>query len=541
MIGVEQADWLIARGPSPHDSIDAMLPAGEAHELSVAFIIPALGVHRMGKLTLPPTGPTPKPATFRFKAPAAGTPVEALINVIHRGRILQTAILSGRSVVDPAAAPSDAALRLRLQIVVPGLGDLGRRETFDAAMVVTRHPDGHTMAAAVADAAPGAGPIVLFDQPGLNAAVDGIRGILDSFLDDPAVFEDRLDSPASVDLMRRLAHAGATLHRAIGDRLTRGLPGRDLTRLQVVQVDPTAFIPMEFVYDLPAPANNAGLCPNWRKALEGERCTPAHHKTDAVLGDLKVVCPSGFWSVSKVIERQVVREVEAADLNGSRFGIRAEPSAQRPRLAPPREALFAWSERLDNTVPGTSGRMLKSLKTAVGQAIAVKTWREWATTIRRRRPSVLVLLSHTTDEAPPSLEIGSDDAAPPERAERRALGQVNDNLVKASPHDAPVLFLLGCDTAVAGRQLYSFVAGFRDSGAAVVVGTITPVHGELAAAVVETLVEQLATAARRHDMAVRFGELMRDGRRRLLKDGKLTALSAAAFGDADWLVGGTGA
>jgi hypothetical protein len=541
MIGTEQADWLIARGPSADDSIDAMLPRGETHELSVAFIIPALGVNQMGKLTLPPTGPTPEPATFRFTAPAADTPIEALINVIHRGRILQTAILSGRAVADPAAAPADAALKLRLQIVVPGLGDLDRRETFDATMVVARHPDGHAMAAAVPDAAPGAAPIVLFDQPGLNAAVDGIRGILDRFLDDPAIFRDQLDSRPSVDLMRRLANAGVTLHHAIGEKLLEGLPGRDLTRLQVVQVDPTAFIPVEFVYDLPAPANDAGLCPNWRKALEGKPCTPAHHAVDEVLGDLKVVCPSGFWSVSKVIERQVVRQVEAADLRGNRFGIRAEPTAQQSRLAPPRAALFAWSERLDNKVPGTSGRMLKSLRTAAGQAIPVKTWRDWATTIKQRRPSLLVLLSHTTDEAPPSLEIGPDGDDRPERAERRALGQLNDKLIRASLQDAPVLFLLGCDTAVADRQLYSFVAGFRDSGAAVVVGTITPVHGELAAAVVETLVERLAAAARRQDVAVRFGELMRDGRRMLLKGGKLTALSVASFGDADWLVGGKGA
>jgi hypothetical protein len=127
----------------------------------------------------------------------------------------------------------------------------------------------------------------------------------------------------------------------------------------------------------------------------------------------------------------------------------------------------------------------------------------------------------------------------PARAERRSLGQLSDRLVKGSPQDTPVLFLLGCDTAVTDRQLYSFVAGFRDSGAAVVVGTITPVHGELAAAVVKTLVDELVAASKR--APVRFGELMRSARRLLLKEGKLTALSAASFGDADWLVGGRGA
>lgn len=542
MIGAAQADFMVARGPSATDSIDSMLPAGRTHELTVAFLIPALGVQQMGKLTLPPTGPTPRSATFRFTAGPAGTPIEALINLIHRGRILQTAILSGRAVADPARVPADAALALRLQIVVPGLGDLERREPFDATMVVTRRADGGAAATAVPDAAPGQTPSVVFDQPQLDAAVQGIRDTLRGFVDDPAAFKGRLDSPASVALLRGLANAGVVLHRAIGRQIVAGLPGRDLTRLQIVQIDPTAFIPVEFVYDLPAPANDAGLCKNWRKALDGARCEPEHHPVDDVLGDLEVVCPSGFWSISKVIERQVVKEVAASDLKGGRFAIRAEPSTERPRLTAPSAALFAWSEILDRIVPDTSVKLLKLLNGATGNhAVSVKTWRDWAVAISQRRPPLLVLLSHTTDDAPAALEIGPEPGDRPERAERRALGQVNDKLVKGDPQDTPVLFLLGCDTAIADRALYSFVAGFRDAGAAVVVGTITPVHGELAAAVVGRLVQALVAAAKQKTAAVRFGELMRDGRRQLLADGHLTALCAASFGDADWLVGGKGA
>lgn len=541
MIGEEQADWLVARGPSAEHSLDAMLPPGKTYRLGVAFLIPALGVHQVGTLTLPPTGPTRVPTTFRFTAPAPGTPVEALISVTYRGRILQSVILSGVAVADPAASSDRERLRLRLQVVVPGFGNLERREAFDAAMVVTRDPDGRAMAAAVPNEEEGPSPIVLFDQPGLDGAMAGIAEVLDAFVHDPAPFKGRLDSEASVDLMRKLAISGVELYRAIGRKLKDSLPEGALERLQVVQVDPTAFIPVEFVYDLPAPANDARLCKNWEGALEGKPCTPAHHPVDDALGDLKVVCPSGFWSVSKVIERQVVKEIEAADLKGSRFGIRAEPTERRPRLAPPSDALFAWSDRLDNTVAGASRRMHQALKKATGHATSVRTWREWASTISQRKPSLLVLLSHTTEGAPRSLEIGPEGTDEPAGAERRALGQVNQKLVKARQQDAPVLFLLGCDTAVADRQLYSFVAGFRDAGAAVVIGTITPVHGELAAAVVETLVDQLAAAAKRKDRAVRFGELMREGRRLLLRKGRLTALSAAAFGDADWLVGGKGA
>ncbi len=533
MVGAERKDWLAARGPD-EASIDTMLPAGESHELSVAFFIPALGVQQTASLTLPPAGPTPKSVSFRFTAGAEESAIEAFICLVHRGRVLQTAVLSGRAVADPSRTAAGAALKLTLAIVGPPLGDLDRRRTFDAAVVAVRRPDGRPVAAALPEAAAGVADIVVFDQPRLGEAARGIREILHRIADEPDAFEGRLDSDASQELLRALAQAGAVLYDVIGKRLQRERAGRDLSRIQVVQVDPTAFIPVEFIYDLPAPASTAPLCRNWRKAIADGRCDPVHHPVDDVLGDLAVVCPSGFWSVSKLIERQMVQGVDGARLGASDFGIRTEPSAARPCLGRLTAALFAWSERLDHAVPGSSAAVLQSLNEATGnRAVAVSTWRDWAGAVSRRRPGLLVLLSHTvTDAGPAALEIG------PERAgERRTLGQVNEKLIKVAEADAPVVFLLGCDTALAERELHSFVARFRDRGAAVVVGTITPVRGESAAAVVRALVGELRAAGRPGPVRLRFGEVVRSARRRLLAGGELTALCAASFGDADWLVG----
>jgi hypothetical protein len=42
--------------------------------------------------------------------------------------------------------------------------------------------------------------------------------------------------------------------------------------------------------------------------------------------------------------------------------------------------------------------------------------------------------------------------------------------------------------------------------------------------------------AQKRKQPARFGELMRDARRDLLRKGELTALCAASFGDASWFI-----
>ena len=523
IIGADQPDWLVARGRDPSQSIDSMLPTG-SHVLTVVFFRPDSGVQTR-KLTLPPDGPTPKPAKFRFDVGPAGTRIEALISIVYRGCVLQTAMLSGLAVDDPANVPEEARIALRLQVVVPGFAELDRRQGFDAALVTGRAASSNAVVAGVVHSAPDTGRTLCFRQPRIEKAAQSIRALIEDVVTDDSL-KRGLDTKAAEGLLWKLAQHGRILYECIGRRLENELSGRDLSRLQLVQTDPGAFIPIEFVYELPAPANGARLCRNWRAALTGRPCTAKHHELDA-LGHLRVVCPSGFWSVSKVIERQILEDLSAEEIGRSDFGVRAEPSAARPRLPPLRSALFAWSEILDNTVPGTSAAVLASLNQATGKhAASVSTWLEGAEAVDQQPPALLVLLSHTFDEA---LESGPEDSG-----ERATVAQINTRYVKKLANDAPIVFLLGCDTAVADDKLVSFVGKFRDQGAALVVGTITPVLGERSAAVVRTVVEKLAQ--KRRD-PVSFGELMRDARCELLSKGELTALCATSFGDAGWLVG----
>jgi hypothetical protein len=242
-----------------------------------------------------------------------------------------------------------------------------------------------------------------------------------------------------------------------------------------------------------------------------------------------VVCPLGFWALSKVIERQVVdRGSSLVDLSGMDFAVRTEPTAERGHLSGFTSALFAASEKVDSVRAGLSGGVLATLEEITGRnADRADTWADWAQKVSVLKPPLQVLLSHTEKvQNTLALEIGAGDL--------RAAGQFQ-GLVKPDPAVAPVVLLLGCDTAVADRQFQSFVTEFRDAGAALVVGTIAAVLGEHAAPVAQALAVALHDASTASgNGALTFGEVMRDIRRTLLAGGELMALCLTSFGDADW-------
>jgi hypothetical protein len=505
-------------------SVDDLLPdPGRPHDLVLVFVPASGNAVQAEPVTLPPRGAT-EMRTFTLRTGPAGVGVEAQIAVLHQNRVLQSAILRGPVVEDPAAASPEAKVELTLSVVRPGMADLDVRRPFDAAVVAGRTPDGKQGAAGVSG-----NKISRFDADRLTVAGTSITRALTDLADNPDAYGPALDSDGSVGLLRSLALLGAQLYSAMGRIIEEELAGEDLTRIQVLVSDPDDFLPLEFVYDLPSPTLSAGLCPNWRKALEDGRCDPSNHPTDGT-GLATVVCPLGFWTLSKVIERQVVdRGSSLVDLSGKDFAVRSEPTAERSHLPGLSSALFAASDKVDSVRAGLSQGVLSTLEEVTGRnAERADTWAEWVQKVSALKPPLQVLLSHTEKvQNTLALEIGAGDL--------RAAGQFQ-GLVKPDPAVTPVVLLLGCDTAVADRQFQTFVTEFRDAGAALVVGTIAAVLGEHAAPVAQALAVALheASAATASAGAPTFGEVMRDVRRRLLAEGELMALCLTSFGDADW-------
>ena len=146
-----------------------------------------------------------------------------------------------------------------------------------------------------------------------------------------------------------------------------------------------------------------------------------------------------------------------------------------------------------------------------------------------KRPTLLVLLSHTAEEqSTAALEIGKGETC---------LGvQLLPTFVRSSDEDAPIVLLLGCETAVSD-EWQSFVSRFQDLGAALVVGTTASVIGERAAPVAREVAAEIAAASKRKKPTA-AGDLITSLRRKLLAKGELTALCLTAFGDAGWQLGG---
>ena len=527
-IGPERPDMRRATGGP---SIDEVLPPQpEGHDLVIVFFPPG-GEVQAQPVVLPQAGAS-EVRTFGFRTGPAGQDVSVQISVLYQDRVLQSATLRGPVLADPSAAAPDADIEFTLAVIRPGMSGLESRERFDTAVIVAHTSEGKPTAAGIHEE-----KVSRFDDDGIQRAAGQITTILTDLADNPDRYAPPLDNPANVDLLRRLAFQGVLLYEAMGQHVVAELGGGDLNAIQVVVSDPNDFIPVELIYDLPAPTANAGLCPNWPLALRDGRCDPVHHAHDPDDPDLMtVVCPLGFWALSKVIERQVIdRGQPLLDLQGMDFAIRSEPTAERMHLPGLTSALFAASTRVDSVQAGLTTAVLSTLESLIGDgARGVSTWTDWVREVRSGNPALLVLLSHTEKvQGTLALEIGSQDF--------RMLAQITPSVVKAEPDAAPVVLLLGCDTAVADREYQSFAARFRDKGAALVVGTIAAVLGQHAAPVAQALATALHDAATQAGTGAEratFGVTMRDIRRTLLSEGELMSLCLATFGDADWRLAG---
>ncbi len=515
-IGPNQEGAIAAVGGSPFD--EELGPVADMEELTVTFLAPAISVQQTGSIFLPRTG-TSRRATFSIKLPTDLERLDAEIRVHHRNRVVQMARLSGLVAADPSAVPPGSRIELELATIVPDGVDLGSRGRADAGIVST---SAGTTAIADQD-------LVGFDDDRLGRVVrEGeLLEVLTGLATGDSARRRKLED--AVDDLRALVFQGCELYPVIGEPLVESLAGRPLDRLQVLVDERSDFFPLELVYDLPAPAKDATLCRGWKAALKTGTCDKRHEPRDGQLHPA-TFCPSGFWGLSKVIERRVVGSSSwrsAGAPEGFEIAVRLDPTTERDTLASPHEILFAASKKVDEVKEGGIASVREALERIAETTYAV-TWEQWVEGVAKR-PTLLVLLSHTTKEqAAAALEIGDGETC---------LGvQFLPTFVRSSEDDAPIVLLLGCETAVTD-ELQTFVSRFQDLGAALVVGTTASVLGERAATVALVIAAEIAAAAKRK-RPIAAGDLITSLRRKLLAKGELTALCLTAFGDAGWQLGG---
>ena len=489
-----------------------------SHLLTVVFTEPRLApVPQVERIILPAYRGSDI-ARFRLKVRDGVDQIRARITVLYENRVLQTAALHARVIPDPALAPPDFAIEIEPETFTSlDLDDLDSRPPFDLALILN-HTDDHAQATAIA------GDHACLVNLG---NVDTWAANISDRLSEVAYSDEdyaTLDAPRVSELFHFLAVHGSLFFEAIFDGATKPLRDALLAahRVQLVAARQGGLLPLEMAYVHRAPKQNAPLCPHAAQALMARACSAV-----CPLGEQRdqVVCPLGFWGLSRVIERQS----DGALPLGADFGIRLNASPRR-RIDLLDNALFAASRKADEHAGGSSAGVRDALASAAERMTTATTWDEWVARIKAQAPSLLVLLVHTEQikkDRIQALEIGDGDLLP--------LSNIYQEHIRANESMTPVVLLIGCRTAISHIEFQQFPVKFMRYGAALVLGTIATVLGRRAGPVTARLVETLAEMTEKGDVA--FGDALLAAKQKLVGEGQVMAVCLCAHGDAGWVLG----
>lgn len=518
---------------------DHKLPPNETgHRLQVMFFEPLqFAAPLLADIHLPVLGASSE-AEFLFTPRAAGA-FEARITIVHRGRILQTALMQARVLVKRGARRV-ATQRITLRdeaLVRRDWTALEQRPRFDLAMVCN-HDGQHTpRMTALSDRRAWAKDLTAIDE-----VVKAINVELSAVASNVRDYADGLDKGENPKLLVNLAGLGTELFRSlIEDQIAKtAVGGLDVTldavtHIQIVSTRSDAVVPIEFVYDYGMPDDSiATVCPDFRDGLKSGTCkTTCPGRTDPS----KHVCPMGFWGIRKVIERHVFESTQENPDNAALI-VQSEVSAERDTLNILDSAVVGYSNRVK---PASVKALLKSMRASVhGKVVEVKTWDDWSAAVQTNSPQLLVAFPHHDGiNLNAKLEIGNQPMSTlrlltygkPTKTAGGMPIPIHVRMPNAAP---PMVLLLGCDVAGTAQQFGNHVRNFRMAGAAIVLSTIATVFGEHAVAVGTSMVKKLVDQRGRTADNDQFGEILRDAKRQALLDSLPMALCVVAYGDADW-------
>jgi hypothetical protein len=517
-VGPEQPGALVDKENEPVD--DAV--HGSRARLRLCLHLPGRRTGLVKSFVLPAQGPS-KSVSFHFRV-GDERRLELRLRLYQGNRLLQQTVIAGPVLTDPAHAKRGGFTIGAAKLATAPARSKGAKAA--PSLVFDRRADGRPTLAAFRN-----GRAAWFDDDGLDRATATITAALSALTTSARMATLPLGDPNMASTLRTLAFAGIELRQVIEANLSDVFHGKPFDRLQLVMTHAGGFIPLEFVYDFPAPAGDATVCPHWAGDGAAHACRTGDHPALRPDGLSPVVCPHGFWGLRTVIERQLLRP-DASETERSRdFAITVEHRPARPPLRPLTGGLFAASSRVrKNDVKG----VLDSLKRVAGDACAEATdWDDWAAKVQESHPTVLVLLSHSVDDqGVDALEIGEDS--------RRNAAQLEAVLRQAVAQDHPLVLLLGCHTNQAFKSVESFVTDFYCRNATLVAGTITPVLASHAARVARQVLDTMGSVISSPARDATIGDLLLEVRRALLASGEPIALALTALGDEDWRVAPTG-
>lgn len=459
---------------------------------------------------------------FTFR-PLTAPRFNGRLTVTYRGRIIQTAVIRAgvrpnvESFVDHATPKLEDLVAVR-----NSMGDLDERRQFDLAFVANHDDKGRPLLTALSDKA-----AWVNDLSKIVLVADQINESFIPVAKSVADYAKGFDSDKGKDLLIQLAKHGGWLKKRLNEQFKDASNNLATTKADFVQIVSTRssdVVPLEFVYEYQPPGKDAKVCQQWLDASRNNKQLDKCPSTcDITSGS--TVCPMGFWGLQKVIERHAVTPGLAK--NGKVLYLQSEPNRKTATLYLGGVAVLGSSDR----VPTENVTDLKNLIDKYSSVTLqfANDWDEWEKHVTKHHPSLLIALSHTDGTGSDvTLEIGG---IPIDTISMRDT-HVFPPPIEGRP--APLVALIGCDTAGTAADYGDHILNLRDLGAGIVIGTIATVFGPHAAKVAEKLVDGLLAG----DGAtpVRLGELIRTLRRNSVREGLLMPLCLVAYGDADWII-----
>ena len=289
---------------------------------------------------------------FHFR-PLTHPQFEGRLTVLHRGRIIQTAVLRAAVVTISNPLANKGAPRLEdLVAVRHRLGNLDERRQYDLAFLANHDSKGRPLLTAVSEGAAWVKDL----SPMANIAAE-INKSLSPVAKSVQDYAKGLDGKKGEALLVQLALHGEFVRMFLYQALDVQSNSVAIKKAEFVQIVSTRFdavVPLEFVYDYAVPQLDAKVCPNWRDALTVGECTSTCDRTSG-----SYVCPMGFWGLRKVIERHAMNPALAKD--GNVLYLQSEPTRESDTLYLGGVAVLGSSKR----VPDANVTELKELITSI--------------------------------------------------------------------------------------------------------------------------------------------------------------------------------
>lgn len=497
-VGPPTPDWLVGTAPFVEPAGPAETVEGWRLRVVVRDAV-YLPDPVEASIVLPATGASTT-ARFVFWTGEAVRPFGARVTVLQGSRVLQTGVLT----VDSSGADFrvDAAPE---RVLGPGPG------WASASLVLNNDTTGTPTVTAVHDRRIGVAALP-------DAIFDDFSGTVSKHLALIASHPDRydaLDADGTRELFVALAQSGWKVRRALvqGAGLDEArLDGA--SRIQIVSTKPATFFPAEFLYGFAPPKAGATLCPGAVVALRDDKPCTGPHTSDTV-------CPTGFWSLSKVIERHA--HVSTNNGAAGPFTLYAGGDDASAHLDPYRQVLYGAASVADNVDPNATAGVEAAARRVSGRVSRVSDWDAWEASVRQDKPSLLLLLPH--HHGADKLRIGASSD----------LDVVHEPYVKVrDAPDAPLVLLIGCETLLTHAKFNDFVQAFLWSGAKAVVATYGTILGRHASPATVRLLESVDQGL--GNGSVRLGTVLRDLKRSLLLSGQPMVLGLTSHGDADLLL-----